>query len=52
MKLILAQWLKPIILATWDVETRRITVRDQPGQKVQERLWFQTLSQDVTWRLE
>jgi hypothetical protein len=26
------QWLKPIILATWEAEIRRITIRSQPGQ--------------------
>jgi hypothetical protein len=30
------QWLKPIILAIWDVEIRRILIRGQSKQKAQE----------------
>jgi hypothetical protein len=40
-------WLIPVILATWEVKIRRITVQGQPGQKVQT-----TLSQPIiswTW---
>jgi hypothetical protein len=29
-----AQWLMPIIPATWEVEFRRITVQGQPTQKL------------------
>jgi hypothetical protein len=28
-------WLTPVILATWEIEIRRILVRGQPGQTVQ-----------------
>jgi hypothetical protein len=31
-------WLTPVILATQEAEIRRITVRSQPGQIVQETL--------------
>jgi hypothetical protein len=30
------QWLKPVILATWEAEIRMITVRGQPELKVHE----------------
>jgi hypothetical protein len=29
-----AQWIKPIILAIWEAEIRRILLQDQSGQKV------------------
>jgi hypothetical protein len=29
-----AQWLTPVILATWEAEIRRVIVRGQPGLKV------------------
>jgi hypothetical protein len=31
-------WLTPVILAIWEAEIRRITVRSQPGQTVHEIL--------------
>jgi hypothetical protein len=34
----LCWWLTPIILVTWETETRRIKVRSQPRQIVQETL--------------
>jgi hypothetical protein len=37
-------WLTPIIPATQEAEIRRITVRNQPGQKVSE-IPFQSISQ-------
>jgi hypothetical protein len=37
-KLGLAWWLKPIFLATWEAEIRKITVGNQPVQKVHENL--------------
>jgi hypothetical protein len=30
------RWFTPVILATWEAEIRRITVRGHPGQIVQE----------------
>jgi hypothetical protein len=29
-------WLKPVILATWDVEKKRIRVQGQPEQNIYE----------------
>jgi hypothetical protein len=29
-------WLRPVLLATWEAEIRRIMVRDQPGQIVRK----------------
>jgi hypothetical protein len=40
-------WLTPAILATQEAEVRRITVRSQPGQIVQETLSRKTLSQKI-----
>jgi hypothetical protein len=37
------QWHTPTILASWEVELRRILVREQPRQKVHETLsqqWY------------
>jgi hypothetical protein len=39
------QWLTPVILATLEAEIRRISVRSQPWQIVQENLSQKTLSQ-------
>jgi hypothetical protein len=32
------QWLTPIILATWEAETRRVAIQGQPGQIVCKNL--------------
>jgi hypothetical protein len=29
-----AQWFKPVILVTWEVEIKKMAVQGQPGQKV------------------
>jgi hypothetical protein len=39
-----AQWPMPVIPATWEADTERIEIRDQPRQKVSETL-SQTTSQ-------
>jgi hypothetical protein len=41
------QWLTPIILATQEAESRRITVRSQTGQTVRKNLSRKTLSQKI-----
>jgi hypothetical protein len=35
-------WLKPVILATWEAEVRRIKVQSKPRQKI-----LKTLSQPI-----
>jgi hypothetical protein len=37
-----AQWLMLVILAIWEVESRRIEVRGQPGETV-----IETISQSI-----
>jgi hypothetical protein len=32
------QWLKPVLLDTWEVEVRRVAIGGQPRQKVHETL--------------
>jgi hypothetical protein len=41
------QWLTPIILATQEVEIRRIAVQSQPGQRVRETLFQKPISQKI-----
>jgi hypothetical protein len=31
-----AWWFKPVVLATWEVEIKRIMVGGQPGKKINE----------------
>jgi hypothetical protein len=41
------QYLTPVILVTWEVEIRRVTVPDQPEQKVHETPTIST--EKVVW---
>jgi hypothetical protein len=45
-----AQWLTPVILATWDAEIRRITVQGQFRQTVQETPQLQNTESKVSWK--